>query len=412
MQLKRRKLIPPLPTPSPHKFLGKLLACNPNPTRLVPVKLSSDPKGEKIVYVNGRGVIVRDLNDPTQSVSYSEHTQPTTVARISPSGYYCASADVSGTVRIWDIAGTDQVLKLTTKPLGGRINDLAWDGESKRIIVGGDGREAFGAAFLADSGSSCGVIQGHSQVINSVSIRRQRPFRAVTASDDGSIVFYTGVPFKYEKLIRTHTKFVQDVQYSGSGDHFASVGSDGKLFFYDGKDGNTLSEIDAHKGTIMASSWSPDSKRISTAGADGTVKLWDIERKEPAQTFTIGSDLGSQQNGTVWASENSVVSLGLDGTLFVWDPRSGEASKKIYGPSKAVTSAALSLKPEPTFYTGSFDGSMKAFSFPEGECAPVAGNGPDGKITGVTVDQEDGTTYATSWAAGAGLLKIEDKKFV
>jgi hypothetical protein len=67
-------------------------------------------------------------------------------------------------VRIWDIAGTDQVLKLAARPLGGRVNDLAWDGESKRIIAVGDGRERFGAAFLADSGSSCGEIQGNSKV--------------------------------------------------------------------------------------------------------------------------------------------------------------------------------------------------------------------------------------------------------
>ena len=67
-------------------------------------------------------------------------------------------------VRIWDIAGTDQVLKLAVRPLGGRINDLSWDGESKRIIAVGDGRERFGAAFLADSGSSCGEIQGNSKV--------------------------------------------------------------------------------------------------------------------------------------------------------------------------------------------------------------------------------------------------------
>jgi WD repeat-containing protein 1 (actin-interacting protein 1) len=78
------------------------------------------------------------LNAPATT----EHNSPTTVARISPSGYYCASADQTGTVRVWDIAGTDQILKLEMKGvMGGKINDLAWDGESKRIIVGGDGRE-------------------------------------------------------------------------------------------------------------------------------------------------------------------------------------------------------------------------------------------------------------------------------
>ena len=71
-----------------------------------------------------------------------------------------------------------------------------------------------------DTGSSTGEILGHSkvshstfkytllfkknyclvQVINAVSIRHQRPFRAVTAGDDSNIIFHTGVPYKYDKV--------------------------------------------------------------------------------------------------------------------------------------------------------------------------------------------------------------------
>jgi hypothetical protein len=68
-------------------------------------------------------------------------------------------------VRVWDVAGSDQVLKYEAKgALGGKVNDIAWDSESKRIIVVGEGRESFGRAFMADSGSSCGEISGHSKV--------------------------------------------------------------------------------------------------------------------------------------------------------------------------------------------------------------------------------------------------------
>jgi len=45
-------------------------------------------------------------------------------------------------VRIWDTTNpAENVLKLAIRPLGGRINDLAWDGESKRLIVGGEGKD-------------------------------------------------------------------------------------------------------------------------------------------------------------------------------------------------------------------------------------------------------------------------------
>lgn len=93
-------------------------------------------------------------------------------------------------------------------------------------------------------------------------------------------------------MIKTHSKFVQDVKYAPSGDYFASVGSDAKIFLYDGKTGDTIAEIteDAHSGTIVsiespsycagatdanqtACSWSPDSKSFSTSSVDRTVKL-------------------------------------------------------------------------------------------------------------------------------------------
>jgi len=96
-----------------------------------------------------------------------------------------------------------------------------------------------------DSGSSVGEISGHSKPINAVAMRAQRPFRAVTASDDSTLAFFHGVPYKvsrqnfregslesecslwsspstslppqYQKSINTHTKFVQDVSYAPSG---------------------------------------------------------------------------------------------------------------------------------------------------------------------------------------------------
>lgn len=33
------------------------------------------------------------------------------------------------------------MLKIAVRPLSGKITDLAWDGESKRIIVGGEGKD-------------------------------------------------------------------------------------------------------------------------------------------------------------------------------------------------------------------------------------------------------------------------------
>jgi len=82
------------------------------------------------------------LQNPSAAVTYSGHVQNATVARISPSGYYCASADASGTgkssplcewadpsqstgyvtkVRVWDTVGEDQILKGEYKVISGKM---------------------------------------------------------------------------------------------------------------------------------------------------------------------------------------------------------------------------------------------------------------------------------------------------
>jgi len=375
-----------------------LYPANPTTVRGAYTKLSASK--EKIVFTNGKTVFIRDIANPGLGITYSGHVQNTTVARVSPTGYYCASADASGTVRVWDLVGEDQALKGEFKVISGKINDLEWDGESKRIIAVGDGKEKFGHAFMFDSGSSTGDIIGHSKVINAVAIRHQRPFRAATAGDDNLIVFHQGAPYRYDKTIKTHTKFVQDVRYAPSGDHFASVGSDGKIFLYDGKAGDTVGEFsEGHAGTAYALSWSPDSKAISTCSADATVKLWDVETRKATTTYTLGTGLQHQQVGNVWTLPDTVVSLSFSGNLNVFDRRNGEKKpvKVLHGPQKAVTSAISNPAAPGTFLVGSADGRVLSYDS-TGEATPVTGEGhtnlvsslasfPDGRV--ITAGYDD-----------------------
>jgi hypothetical protein len=73
--------------------------------------------------------------------------------------------DVTGSVRIWDAVGPDMALKTETKVISGRINDLAWDGESQRIIAVGDGKERYGHAFTYDSGNTVGEVRIHTNIL-------------------------------------------------------------------------------------------------------------------------------------------------------------------------------------------------------------------------------------------------------
>ncbi len=302
-----------------------------------------------------------------------------TSVSFAPSGNYVASGDAAGNVKVWDTLGSDHTVKLETRSLAGKINDVAWDGESKRLIAVGDGKDKFGHAFLVDTGSSVGEITGHGKSINSVSIRPVRPIRAVTASDDFSINFYHGVPFKFQKSINDHTRFVYDVRYSPDGSHFVSVGADGKIFLYQGEDGTKVAELsssaDSHKGTVFSISWSADSKQIVTSGADGTVKLWDVAKQNVVSTWTIGSSVDDQQVGNVWIGKH-IISLSVSGDLNYLEQGKTEPTRIIKGHQKGITAMAKAEK----LYTGSYDGKIFAWNVDNGQATALTGNGHGNQV--------------------------------
>jgi WD40 repeat protein len=220
------------------------------------------------------------------------------------------------------------LLKIETKIFSGKINDLDWDFESKRIIGVGEGKDKFGHAFLFDSASSVGEISGHSKAINSVSIKPNRPLRAVTASDDMTVNFYHGVPFKFNKSIKDHSRFVQCVRYSPNGEQFLSSGSDSKIYLYDGKSGDAIVELStaesAHKGGVYSVSWSPDSTQFLSASGDMTSKIWDVKAQKVISTYQFAEKptFEHQQVGSLW-SGSYLVTASLNGDINYIDPRSG-----------------------------------------------------------------------------------------
>ncbi|KAJ1955573.1 WD40 repeat-like protein [Dispira parvispora] len=347
--------------------LNYLLAPNPPTNRGQACRLSADAKGEHIVYANGKSIFVRQVAHPEIAWEYIGHTARTTVARFAPSGYYVASGDAQGTVRIWDATQDEHLLKKEVPVVSGPVHDIAWDAESKRIMAVGEGKDRFGHVFMFDSGNSVGEVSGHSKAINACTMRPSgRPFRAATASDDGTVVFYHGAPYKLQRSIQDHSGFVNDVRYGNSGEHFVSVGADKKVFLYDGKTGELVStftdgkdKTTAHSGSIYSVTWSPDSRRFATSSGDCCVKIWDVETQAVVQNFTFDhyNDFRDQQVGNIWVGD-SLISLGLSGDLFYLDPASQQSrvARTLQGHQRGITASAIT--PENTLFTGSYDGRV------------------------------------------------------
>ncbi|KAK4613931.1 hypothetical protein CLAFUW4_09020 [Fulvia fulva] len=379
-------------------------AASPTTTRGTPTPLSSDAKGERIAYASNKSIFVRSIDDPAVSKQYTQHTAQTTVARFSPSGFYVASGDVSGSVRVWDSIGAENT-KGEYHIIAGRINDIAWDGDSQRIIAVGDGKERFGHCITADSGNSVGEISGHSQQINCVTIRQQRPLRAATGSDDTQMCFFHGAPFKFNTSVRgKHDKFIYGTQFSPDGNSLVTVGSDKKIWLYDGKTGEVQKQIGEgeHKGSIFGVSWAKDSKKLATCSGDQTVKIWDAEVGKVTQSWRFGGDsvsIQDQQVGVTWPSGRSdglLLSLDLEGNLNYLQEGNDKPVKVVRGHQGRITSASPSQDGK-TLWTGSYEGRARAWDLSSGAADIVDGEMHSNYVTGIAAAPKEGRIYSVGW---------------
>ncbi|KAL8474724.1 hypothetical protein ACS0TY_031243 [Phlomoides rotata] len=344
--------------------LSETYACVPSTERGRGILISGDPKSNSILYCNGRSVIIRYLDRPLEVKVYGEHAYPATVARYSPNGEWIASADVSGTVRIWG-THNDFVLKKEFRVLSGRIDDLQWSPDCQRIVASGEGKgTSFVRAFVWDSGSNVGEFDGHSRRVLSCAFKPTRPFRIVTCGEDFLINFYEGPPFKFKQSLRDHSNFVNCVRFSPDGNVFITVSSDKKGLLYDAKTGDKIGELsseDGHNGSIYAASWSPDSKRVLTVSADKSAKVWEISddnNGKVVKTLVCPGSGGVEDMlvGCLWQNDH-IVTVSLGGTLYLYSASDlDKAPLELSGHMKNINSLAV-LKSEPqVILSTSYDG--------------------------------------------------------
>ncbi|EOY00922.1 Transducin family protein / WD-40 repeat family protein isoform 2 [Theobroma cacao] len=346
--------------------LVEAYACTPSTERGRGILISGDAKSNSILYCNGRSVFIRYLDHPLDVAVYGEHGYPVTVARYSPNGEWIASADVSGTVRIWG-THNDFVLKNEFKVLSGRIDDLQWSPDGLRIVASGEGKgKSFVRAFMWDSGSTVGDFDGHSRRVLSCHFKPTRPFRVATCGEDFLVNFYEGPPFKFKLSHREHSNFVNCIRFSPDGSKLISVSSDKKGIIYDAKTGETIGELsceDGHTGSIYAVSWSADGKHVLTVSADKTAKIWEIFEDgsgKVKKTLECPGSGGVEHMlvGCLWQNDH-LVTVSLGGTINLFSASDPDKPPLLLsGHMKNITTLTV-LKSNPKMIlSSSFDGSI------------------------------------------------------
>jgi WD40 repeat protein len=119
-------------------------------------------------------------------------------------------------------------------------------------------------------------------------------------------------------ILTGHTEQVRSVVFSPDGRRLASAGRDEMVKVWDTATGQETLTLRAHT-MIPSVAFRPDGRRLASAGWDGTVRLWDPDTGQEIRTLKGHADVvfsvAFSPDGRRLASASG------DGTVKVWDAR-------------------------------------------------------------------------------------------
>jgi tRNA A-37 threonylcarbamoyl transferase component Bud32 len=140
--------------------------------------------------------------------------------------------------------------------------------------------------------------------------------------------------------LRTETQGVMCVAWSPDGRKLASAGADRILGIWDAADGREIFHLSGHWASICCVAWSPDGKRVASASWDHTVRTWNAVTGAPLLTLPVPA---ANVNSVAWSPDGTRLAFGdAQGAIGVCNADTGANIHVLHGHKDAVFGIAWS----------------------------------------------------------------------
>jgi WD40 repeat protein len=223
-----------------------------------------------------------------------------------------------------------------------------------------------------------------------------------------------------QQTLKKHRAMVTAVAASADGKYLASASLDRTVILWDAKEARSLQvypekgadkDADRHDAFVFAVAFSPDNKKLASAGKDGIVKLHDLEdlaKPKPPLSWTGHKNtircVAFSADGKLLASGDD------DGLAIVWDTANGKQRTTLKGHEGTIHAVAFTPDSK-TVVSASADRTVRLWDVDSGKEVGVLEKQP-GPLFAVAITS-DGKTLATGGAEKqedmeVGLLKLWD----
>lgn len=137
-----------------------------------------------------------------------------------------------------------------------------------------------------------------------------------------------------ERTLAGHAGDVNHAVFSPDGHSMLTAGADGTARVWDVETGREVAACSGHEGVVRHASFSPDGARIVTASDDATARVWDARTGQQTALIKGHKDCQSRRarlSVAFVAGGARVMTTGLDYTAALWDSRTGAAVASLAG---------------------------------------------------------------------------------
>jgi WD40 repeat protein len=247
-------------------------------------------------------VQIRDLNQPELlPIEVDPKGGMMTALTFDAKGQRLATGNMNGSVRIWDLTRSPPTPTDRELQHEDRVTDLAFSPDGRWLVSSGVDESVI-VWDTAHSDRIAEEARGDPQGVNTVVFHPEGRWLAAAGSE-GDIAIWTDLTNfarQPETTFPAHEGRAIDMAIDPQGRWLASAGYDGTIKLWrlddipidpDDPDPTPDRILTAEEGGIISISFSRDGNTLASAGNDGAIRLWDLNRPESDAQLLISDEL-------------------------------------------------------------------------------------------------------------------------